>query len=584
MRSKTVSLTAGQSYTLEDLCALQPGMLEPLLRLFQVPYWPHQDLVRRLRQSMLNLVRLSALFLHLTPNEQQILKFLTDYPGKAVEIDVLQPQCPKPVLPILGQLQKAGWVIVAAPSLALLPEELAAGIPHIDSLRRFIMAEIEPSRPATDPGGQWLHDLYELTAYVYVERPKLTTRRVIAKTALRQIVARLSPGVAADWDNMPANQYPLQLELLLDFLQQAGIIYPQADENDAQRLLLHEVKWRQYLALPYSQKLLRLWRHWLKTLAYSLHEHLDYVQSLLSASLEQRRQWRTGAVLFLPMAAGKKRQYLDAFDMEASYCALLFEILHYLGFLEKTTAEHPTPWSQQHSQQSRSFWRLSPAGEALARWWTQHAGRRQMEIHRLIHTVGQMEKILPEVSDLLAAWDSAADQEAAGRDLIIQPDLSFFLPRAADPELLWLLAVFTAGQVQDYLYQGRFSRDRLIAAQKAGGSIDQLLAKLEEFSKSPIPDNVRQTLLTWGAAFDRTLLARCLVLACESEIMARELLAQAKLSGAIIGKAGPRVLLIHPESEAAVRHWLDKKGWVPRHGVHDGQELVSWLTRKGGDR
>ncbi|EGO64773.1 helicase-associated domain-containing protein [Acetonema longum] len=584
MGAKTISLTADKLYTLEDLYALQPGMLEPLLRLFQIPYWPQQDIVKRLRQSMMNLVRLSAFFLRLTPDEQQVLRFLTGHPGKTMEIGVLQQQFAKPVLPILGQLQKAGWVIVAAPSLALLPEELAAGIPYIDSLRRFIMAEIEPSRPATAPEGQWLHDLYELAAYIYVERPKLTARRIITKTALRQIVARLSPGIAADWEKAPANQYPPRLELLLDFLEQSGIISPQADEDDTQRLLLHEAKWRQYLVLPYSRKLLWLWRHWLKALAYSTHEHLDYVQSLLSAGLEQRRQWRTGAALFLPMMAAKRRQYLDAFDTECSYYTLLFEALHYLGFFEKTTAEQHTPWSQQNSRQSRPFWRLSPVGESLARWWPHHAGRKQMEIHRLIHTAGQTEKILPEVENLLAAWDSAANQGTIGRDLIIQPDLSFFLPRAADPELLWLLAVFTAGQVQDYLYQGRFSRDRLIAAQKAGGSIDQLLAKLEEFSKSPIPDNVRQMILTWGAAFDRTLLARCLILACESEIMAQELLAQSKLANAVIGRAGPQVLLIRPESEAAVRHWLDKKGWVPRHGVHDGQELVSWLTRKGGDR
>ena len=247
----------------------------------------------------------------------------------------------------------------------------------------------------------------------------------------------------------------------------------------------------------------------------------------------------------------------------------------YLGFFEKTTAPVPAHWLSE-GQMTRTFWRLTPLGLAMAEWLNEEkdSGKAISQLIKMDVFNKEVEGIF---SILFSKWRLVLPAEFE-QQLIIQPDLSFFVPRNSPPYLLWMLSVFGEMEIQDYVYQGIFSRNSVLRALKGGAAVSDLFAMLEDHSKVPPAENVLFILQQWVTSYDRTLFSRAMILACDNSEMAAEILAQNKFSQWIIGPIGPHTLVIRPEGEGVIRKWLEKKNWVPRPGVVTGECLYSWLT------
>jgi hypothetical protein len=223
------------------------------------------------------------------------------------------------------------------------------------------------------------------------------------------------------------------------------------------------------------------------------------------------------------------------------------------------------------------FWRLTALGLALGCWLKQHGTKSK--VRQDLFNQQSQEKLSEPFKLLILEWEKLLLPEAL-QELIIQPDLSFIVPRNAPPYLIWLLSVFGNTQIQDYVYQGNFSRDSILQGLKTGMSIDNLISALKEHSKLPVAGHVWQTLEQWSSAYGRTLLSQVLVLSCDSPEMATEIAAQSKLANTVLKQIGPQSLLIKAESEATIRKWLEKKNWVPLPGIADSHQLKNWLTEK----
>jgi hypothetical protein len=304
-----------------------------------------------------------------------------------------------------------------------------------------------------------------------------------------------------------------------------------------------------------------------------------FLLCLLQTATEQAGHWYTATKLMSLTKCPTSDITLSKTDPFASEYWLqdkLLEPLLYWGLMEHHIAELPASWTKNQAA-PRMFWRLTALGLTLGCWLKQHGTKSK--VRQDLFNQQFQEKLSEPFKLLILEWDKLLLPEAL-QELIIQPDLSFIVPRNAPPYLIWLLSVFGNTQIQDYVYQGNFSRDSILQGLKTGMHIDNLISALKEHSKLPVASHVWQTLEQWSSAYGRTLLSQVLVLSCDSPEMATEIAAQSKLANTVLKQIGPQSLLIKAESEATIRKWLEKKNWVPLPGIADSQQLKNWLIEK----
>jgi hypothetical protein len=481
----------------------------------------------------------------------------------------------------LTDLTKQGWLIQgASPTCWLAIPEICRVLPHIAAFLKFLLADLPPQTPAAGTcRDQWLTDLVELAAFMAVELPTLTNKGLLNKQAMRKLMPRLSPLVSADWENaLTENRYTPLFGQLLSILDQIGAL-PIVRLSEKPYYRFNHNKWYDFLFLPFPRRLLQVVVLWLTVVSSRQPNQLLDLYCLLRVAAEANGHWLTGARLISQLANTKFSANFsgqDPFAEEYWLQETLLEPLLDLGLMEQTQAQLPTPWSKTATG-TRLLWRLSPRGLALANWFTKYNSISAAYQQLTTETTGSA-AFSSQITSLLDQWTQLSPEEP-DQELILQPDLSFIAPRTSHPFLLWTLSVFGETAVQDYVYQGSFSRTSILKALKANMTIEELTDTLADHCKIPPADNVWQTITSWSSAYDKTLLAHALLLACETPEMAVEIAAQTKLAAHILGQIGPQVLLISPQGETAIRKWLDKKNWVPRPGIASATTLQQWLTK-----
>jgi hypothetical protein len=584
LSNKKLSLLLDKAYTLEEVYTLNKTVLNRMCWLFDVSGWVG-NVPNLLREAIFHIPRFAGVYHLLREEQKSIMNFLCESGGKPIAINqvyehFLYNLSMKKIDAAITDLLQQGWLLEGEkPQVLLAIPDFKKTLDKMSAFYYFLEAQLPATHPATTSGGQCLTDLIEIAAFMYVETPKLTVKKFMAKSLLRRLMLRLSPMASSQWeDAADENIYTNTMRMLLGILHEIGALRTSVDRGDHSYYQLHSEKWDDFIFSPSSHRLLYMVSWQITRIQYQKGGSLPFVASLLQHAAQMKGAWLTGASLMKNSIVAESSVLFsekDPFSSEEWLETIILEPFMYLGLFEKTTAELPTQWLIE-DQRPRNFWRLTSLGLTLAQWLAEEKDASK--------AISQMVKIDMYHKDtdgifapLFSKWRQVLPAELE-QQLIIQPDLSFFVPKNVTPYLLWILSVFAETQIQDYVYQGMFTRNSMLRALKGGAVVDDLFAVLKDHSKVQPSENVLLTLQQWANAYDKTLFSRAMVLACDTPELATELIAQSKLSNWIIGLIGPQTLLIKPEGEGNIRKWLEKKNWVPRPGVVTGERLYAWLT------
>lgn len=585
MLNRKLQINLGQEYSLEDIHGLSKMALNRMCWRFDVSGWVG-NVPNLLREAISNIPHFVELYKGMSPEQQKVLTFVCEDAGYPVTMERVYQEFAielgqEITHDILMKLVEEGWLLeVDNPPAVLAMGEFKTTIGAIPAFAEFLKARLPKEHQTTIVGGQFFADLVEMAAFLYVEKPKLTTRGLLSKTVLRRLVSRLSSTATENWEEAAdENLYTNKMNMLLKCLQSTHTLRMVADHADHHFYDFDAERWDDFIFSPPAHRLLAVLSIELCKMNYAKRGSLPFVASLLKTAAQVEGNWQTSAYLMMNVAQQSTVVFVqrDPFRSEEWLETVVLEPLLYLGLFEKTSESLATPWLSA-PQQVRTFWRLTALGVVFGEWLGKETNESEA-----INKVSQADifnkKVTAEFGDLFDKWQRVLPVEIE-QQLIIQPDLSFFVPRYAPPYLIWILSVFGTLEMQEYVYQGSFSRESILRALKGGVAVGELFDVIEDHSKVPPAENVIHALEHWCAAYDRTVFAKTVLLSCDTPEMAIEIAAQSKLAPLIIGQIGPQTLLVKPDGESTIRKWLEKKNWVPRPGMVTGDGLHKWLNKK----
>lgn len=586
MLNKRLSLDVSKIYTLEEIHSLRGTALNRMCWRFDVSGWVG-NVPNLLREAISNIPCFMGLYNSLSVEKQLIITFLCEDAGRPMEMDALYKnfsgKITKKILQTVAkELVQEGWLLEGEqPHAILVVPEFKMTLKAIPAFGSFLNAELPAEHQTVIKNGDFFFDFVEMAAFFYVEKPKLTGKGYLAKTVLRRLVSRLSAAATENWEEAAVeNLYTSKMFMLLHGLKAIHAVELVADQIDSRYYEFNAERWDDFIFSAPHDRLLEALRWELSRINSQMRGSFPFLAQLLKTTAKAGGCWQTSTSLMKSSIVTDSTvvfDYKNPFRSEEWLESVVLEPLMYLGFFEQTTETLETPWLK-NGQEIRNFWRLTPLGLALAEWLI-----KQKDGGEALSQISKVDifskKNTFDFSLLFANWQLVLPVEV-DQQLIIQPDLSFFVPRYAPPYLLWILSVFGTTNIQDYVYQGSFSRDSVLRALKGGVPVSELFEVIEDHCKVPPAENVIQALEHWCAAYDRTIFAKVTVLSCDTPEMATEISLQSKLATFVVGQIGPQTLLIKPEGESLIRKWVEKKNWVPRPGVVDGENLYKWLTKK----
>lgn len=585
MLNKKLPLTMHKTYTLEEIHSLRATALNRMCWRFDVSGWVG-NVPNLLRDAISNIPRFMGLYDSLTLEKQLIITFLCEYAGRPIEMEEVYQyfsgkMTRKAVQALVKELAQEGWLLEGEePYAVFVVPEFKMTLKAIPAFSRFLHAQLPASHETAQMNGQFLFDLVEIAAFFYVEKPKLTAKGYLSKTVLRRLVARLSTAASDGWEEAAdENLYTGKMFMLLHGLKVIRAVQIVVNQIDNRHYDFNAERWDDFIFSAPSHRLLEALSWELSRINSQRKGSFSFLAHLLKNAAQAQGCWQTSTSLMMEAIVPDSFivfDYKNPFRSEEWLESVILEPMMYLGFFEQTTEKLETPWLKKE-QEGRKFWRLTSLGLTLTQWLSEQ--KNGGEALNQISKVDIFSKSVDaDFSSLFDKWKQVLPVEIE-QQLIIQPDLSFFVPRYAPPYILWILSVFGTAQIQDYVYQGSFSRESVLRALKGGVAVSDLFEVIADHCKVPPAENVIQALKDWCAAYDRTLFAKVTVLSCDTIEMATEIFLQSKLSLYVIGQIGPQTLLIKPEGESVIRKWLEKKNWVPRPGIVSGDHLYQWLNK-----
>src|SRR5262249_13391879 len=179
-------------------------------------------------------------------------------------------------------------------------------------------------------------------------------------------------------------------------------------------------------------------------------------------------------------------------------------------------------------------------------------------------TVNPTSFMLTELGAEVLHSDLSASQQPSPRALVVQPNFQVLLMEPYIPALYWL-ARFAALDQIGRVSRFTLTREALARGLLAGASIEEVVAFLERHCQKALPQNVIFTLRDWARQTRDGALAQPAprLFEAASEKVAGELVASPKLRAFRLRLAGPRAVLVPPETSLRdLWHALERLGYA----------------------
>ncbi len=153
---------------------------------------------------------------------------------------------------------------------------------------------------------------------------------------------------------------------------------------------------------------------------------------------------------------------------------------------------------------------------------------------------------------------------------LVKPDFEVLLPFNADQEDLFFLETIAEPVSVQGLYIYRITRESILRALERGAKAKEILEYLNAWG--PVPENIRENILRWGARFSKIRLRFGIILEVEDSPLLQELMHIKKLKQ-VMTPINSRYALVNVEDIDEVRKAL-------RSGDYYAEVPPSWEGKK----
>jgi len=155
-------------------------------------------------------------------------------------------------------------------------------------------------------------------------------------------------------------------------------------------------------------------------------------------------------------------------------------------------------------------------------------------------------------------------EEMFDRCIYVQSNFEILVPCTIEPRILWSIDAFADLVKPDQMMVYKLTRNSVYRALLHGYTPETIERFLQKYSKTPIPQNITYSISHWGTTFGRIQFEDAILLKCDTEDLADELMLSPKFRPYLEKKIGPCYLLVKRDSYDALVSALAEEGYMPK--------------------
>ncbi|MFH1007243.1 MAG: helicase-associated domain-containing protein [Candidatus Latescibacterota bacterium] len=165
-------------------------------------------------------------------------------------------------------------------------------------------------------------------------------------------------------------------------------------------------------------------------------------------------------------------------------------------------------------------------------------------------------------------------------EFFVQPNFEILVPRVLELKLRHQLERFSDLVSVDQMLTYRIGRDSVYRAAERGMKAEEMISFLETYSKVPLPQNLRYSIIDWAERFGEIEFRSAFLLCTQTPQLADEIKASEKLAPFIKGELSPSVLIVPREKYPTLLRRLQESGYFPKTDIlGEEEESVSRDSR-----
>lgn len=352
-----------------------------------------------------------------------------------------------------------------------------------------------------------LRHLCLMLSYMRKNEVRLTQAGIMFKKAQKDICSIIEEEDPHIEDGFFPMRYPPRLAFLLYFARTKGLV----EERDGVLRVTGRVD--EFLNTPCEQWRRELYSYWRQTFISQDTDLLTVLWLIMHSP--------TGSVVSL----GKLIEEMNTLSTSHSCTGLnlrlernLVEVLEYLGAIEVAAGMNDI------------LIRVSPLGRNL-------------------------------FGSLCAA------EVSYDTSVYVQSNFELLVPCSIEPQLLWIIDAFADLVKPDQMMIYRISRHSVYSALVHGYTPEAIERFLVNHSRIPVPQNILYSISHWATSYGRVEFEELLVLKCDSDELADELVHSVKVRPFIRERIGPKYIAVNRDTLDELINVLSEEGYMPRIAV-----------------
>jgi hypothetical protein len=146
----------------------------------------------------------------------------------------------------------------------------------------------------------------------------------------------------------------------------------------------------------------------------------------------------------------------------------------------------------------------------------------------------------------------------------VQSNFEILVPCTVSPAVLWSVDCFAELMKPDQMMVYKLTRNSVYRAMLHSYTPDVIQKFLETHSKTPVSQNVAYSISHWGTSYGRIEFQETILLKCDTEALADELMLHPKIRPYLRQKVGPCHLTVDSESYDQLVAALSDEGYMPK--------------------
>ncbi|HHY44358.1 MAG TPA: hypothetical protein GX512_01430 [Firmicutes bacterium] len=146
----------------------------------------------------------------------------------------------------------------------------------------------------------------------------------------------------------------------------------------------------------------------------------------------------------------------------------------------------------------------------------------------------------------------------------VQSNFEILVPCTVSPEMLWSVDAFAELLKHDQMMVYKLTRNSVYRAMLHSYSPETIEEFLVKHSKTPVAQNVKYSIAHWGTSYGRIEFEETILMKCDTEQLAEEIMLHPKIRPYIKQRVGPRYLCVDGSQYEQLVTALSNEGYMPK--------------------